>query len=130
MDRSRGAGASPPRKRYTHAGNAGVEPMVTKRVRAVPLGFILCLLAVLISGTSIEPRQAIARTVTTGGPDGNPYTGDPTGDDVPSPTPKPTALKSAKAVAPTTGRSAIRRSYRSFNRWSIYLSILTRLGIR
>ncbi len=105
--------------------------MVTKRIRAVPLGFILCLLAVLVSGTAIEPRQATARPVYTGGPDGNPYgTGDPTGDDIPSPTPKPSALKSAKAVAPTSARTAILRSYRSSNRWNVYLSILIRLGLR
>jgi hypothetical protein len=105
--------------------------MVTKRIRVVPLGFILCLLAVLISVTVIEPRPAMAKTATTGGPDGDPYgTGDPTGDDIPSPTPKPSALKSTHAVTPLSGTSAVRRSYRSSDRWNAYLSILIRLGLR
>jgi len=105
--------------------------MVTVRARIIRIGFILGLLAVLVSWTALEPQQAMARPVYTGGPDGNPYgNGDPTGDDIPSPTPKPTALRSAKAVAPTVGAYAHRGTYGSSVRWNVYLSILFRLGIR
>jgi len=94
--------------------------------RIVQLGFILCLLAVLTSGISVEPQQAMARPVYTGGPDGNPYgSGDPTGDDIPSPTPKPGGGKGAVAPAPV--RVSVQGTYL---RWNIYLSILIRLGIR
>jgi len=103
--------------------------MVTVRTRIIRIGFILGLLAVLVSGTSIEPQQAMARPVFTGGPDGNPYgNGDPTGDDIPSPTPKPSILRSAKAVTPAAGYTL--RGYGSSIRWNVYLSILIRLGIR
>jgi len=89
------------------------------------------LLAVLVCGTSIQPQQATARPVYTGGPDGEPYgNGDPTGDDIPSPTPKPGSLKSAKAVMPITGPTALRGTYGSSIRWNVYLSLLIRLGIR
>jgi hypothetical protein len=105
--------------------------MVTVRTRIIQFGFILCLLAVLVAGTSLEPQQAIARPVTTGGPDGTPYgTGDPTGDDLPSPTPKPGALKSAQRVTPTSGTIVRRGTYGSHIRWNVYLSILIRLGLR
>ncbi len=102
--------------------------MVTIRTRIIRIGFILGLLAVLVCGTSVEPQQATARPVYTGGPDGDPYgNGDPTGDDIPSPTPKPGSLRSTNAaVAPTT----LRGSYGSSIRWNVYLSILIRLGIR
>jgi len=90
---------------------------------------MMCLVAVLGMGTSIEPRQALARPVTTGGPDGTPYgTGDPTGDDLPSPTPKPTSLQSAKAV--TASRTVAVRGISASVRWNLYLSILVRLGLR
>lgn len=113
------------------AGTAGAEAMVTKRIHAVPLGFILCLLAALVSMTAIEPRPATAKPVTTDGSDGSPYgTGDPTGDDIPSPTPKPSALKAPQVVAPMSGTRAIRRSFHSSDRWNVYLSILIRLGLR
>jgi len=91
--------------------------------------FMLSLLAVLAMGISIEPRQAAARPVTTGGPDGTPYgTGDPTGDDLPSPTPKPTSLLAAP-MAQTTRTAAVRGITTSV-RWNLYLSILVRLGLR
>lgn len=90
---------------------------------------MMSLLAVLAMGTSVEPRQAVAKPVTTGGPDGTPYgTGDPTGDDLPSPTPKPTSLTSAKAV--TASRTVAVRGISPSVRWNLYLSILIRLGIR
>jgi hypothetical protein len=102
--------------------------MVTVRTRIIRIGFILGLLAILVSGISLEPSQAIARPASTGGPDGTPYgNGDPTGDDIPSPTPKPTALKSGKIAQPTL---AIRGSSTSSVRWNFYLSLLIRLGIR
>ncbi len=110
--------------------------MMTGRARIVQFGFILCLLVVLVSGTSIEPQQAIAKPVSTGGPDGNPYgTGDPTGDDVPSPTPKPTAMQTLSASAPTartsaTRTNAIRGSHFVSIPWNLYLSILIRLDLR
>ena len=104
--------------------------MVTVRMRIIRIGFILGLLAVLVCGTSIEPQQATARPVYTGGPDGNPYgNGDPTGDDIPSPTPKPGSLKSTRAVTPIAP-TTLRGSYGSSVRWNVYLSILIRLGIR
>jgi len=103
--------------------------MVSLRTRIVSFGFMLSLLAVLAMGTSVEPRQAVARPVSTGGPDGTPYgTGDPTGDDVPSPTPKPTSLRSAPA-APAPGKIVV-RGIRASVRWNLYLSILIRLGLR
>lgn len=105
--------------------------MVTVRTRIIQFGFILCLLAVLVAGTSLEPQQAIARPVTTGGPDGTPYgTGDPTGDDLPSPTPKPGALNSTQRVSSTSGTVVSRGAYGSHIRWNVYLSILIRLGLR
>ena len=98
--------------------------MVTKRT-IVQLGFILCLLVVLVSGTAVKPQQAIARPVYTGGPDGNPYgNGDPTGEDIPSPTPKPGGGKGASAPAPT------RLVHGTYVHWNFYLRILIRLGIR
>jgi len=45
--------------------------MVTVRARIIRIGFILGLLAVLVSWTALEPQQAMARPVYTGGPDGN-----------------------------------------------------------
>ena len=100
--------------------------MVTKR-QVLQLGFILCLLAVLVAGVSIEPQQAIARPVYTGGPDGDPYgNGDPTGEDIPSPTPKPGG-KGAVAPAPVR---LIGISQGTSIRWNLYLSFLIRLGIR
>ncbi len=105
--------------------------MVTVRTRIIRIGFILGLLAVLVSGTSLEPQQATARPVYTGGPDGSPYgNGDPTGDDIPSPTPKPSALRSAKGAAPAPAAYTPRGAYGSSVRWNVYLSILIRLGIR
>jgi hypothetical protein len=105
--------------------------MVTVRARIIQFGFILCLLAVLVAGTSLEPQQAIARPVTTGGPDGTPYgTGDPTGDDLPSPTPKPGAVQSVGRIAPTSGTIARHGTFGSSIRWNVYLSILIRLGLR
>jgi len=103
--------------------------MVRVRARILSFGFILCLVAVLAMGISVEPRQAVARPVPIGGPDGTPYgTGDPTGDDLPSPTPKPGALRNATAGAPT--RTIVHRGIRSSVRWNLYLSILIRLGLR
>jgi hypothetical protein len=103
--------------------------MVTVRSRIIRIGFILGLLAVLVSGTSLEPQQALARPVYTGDPDGNPYgTGDPTGDDIPSPTPKPSSLRAAPAPASHT--YTVRASGRSPISWNVYLSILIRLGLR
>jgi hypothetical protein len=105
--------------------------MVTVRSRIIQFGFILCLLAVLIAGTSLEPQQAIARPATTGGSDPNPYgTGDPTGDDLPSPTPKPTAMQSAQRPASISGTIVRGGTYGSSIRWNVYLSILSRLGLR
>jgi len=131
MDRSRGAGGYPPQSRHTRAGNAGAEPMVTVRSRIIQFGFILSLLAVLIAGTSLEPQQAVARPVTTGGSDPNPYgTGDPTGDDLPSPTPKPTANQSAQRSSSAPGTVVRGKTYGSSIRWNVYLSILIRLGLR
>jgi len=90
---------------------------------------MVSLLAVLAMGISVEPRQAVARPVSSGGPDGTPYgTGDPTGDDVPSPTPKPTSPLIAKAVK-APGTVAVRGISTSI-RWNLYLSILVRLGLR
>src|SRR5262249_4956858 len=103
MDRSRGAGVSPPLPRHARAGMGEAGVMVTRR-QIVQLGFIMSLPAVLASGISMEPQQAIARPVYTGGPDGNPYgSGDPTGEDIPSPTPKPGGGKGAAAPAPVRG---------------------------
>jgi len=92
---------------------------------------MLSFLAVLAMGIPGSPGQALARPVTTGGPDGTPYgTGDPTGDDLPSPTPKPTSLQSAKAVrAPITAAVTV-RGIRTSVRWNLILSILIRLGLR
>jgi hypothetical protein len=99
--------------------------MVMLRRRLLRIGFILFLLAVAASAGSLDPRMAIARPNFTGGPDGTPNgTGDPTGDDVPSPTPKPTAVSTARAGA---AASAIQTRA---NRWSLFVSILIRLGIR
>jgi hypothetical protein len=99
--------------------------MVMLHSRARTWAFILSLLAVLAMGTSVEPRQAMARPVTTGGPDGTPYgTGDPTGDDVPSPTPKPKSL--APRVPGTVATGTITTSVR----WNLFLSLLIRLGLR
>jgi hypothetical protein len=103
--------------------------MVRLCTRIRTFGFIVSLLAVLAMGISVEPRQALARPVSTGGPDGTPYgTGDPTGDDIPSPTPKPTSLQTAQTVrAPGT---ATVRGISTSVRWNLYLSILVRLGLR
>ena len=99
--------------------------MVRLFARARTWAFVLGLLAVLALGTTVEPRQALARPVTTGGPDGTPYgTGDPTGDDVPSPTPKP------KSMAPRLPGAAVTGSISTSVRWNLYLSILIRLGLR
>jgi hypothetical protein len=104
--------------------------MVRVPTRIISFGFILCLLAVLVLGTSFEPQLALARPAPTGGPDGTPYgTGDPTGDDIPSPTPKPTGNRAAPAsvtAGPTTHRVNVNRPIR----WNLYLSILVRLGLR
>ncbi len=104
--------------------------MVKLRTRLIRIGFILCLLAVLASATSIDPQVAIARPVFTGGPGGTPTgTGDPTGDDVPSPTPKPTAiLRTARTGAPVSAAQTRRQAI--FDRWSVFFSTLIRLGIR
>jgi hypothetical protein len=106
--------------------------MVTVRSRIIQFGFILGLLAVLVSGTSIDPQQATARPVATGGSSGDPYgTGDPTGDDLPSPTPKPTkSLSAARVIVPSSQSTAMRGTYHSPVRWNVYLSILIRLGLR
>ena len=105
--------------------------MVTLRSRIIQFGFILSLLAVLVAGTSLAPQPAVARPVTTGGQDPSPYgTGDPTGDDLPSPTPKPGAVQNVQRSASATGSIVRGRTYGSSNPWSIYLSILIRLGIR
>ena len=108
--------------------------MVTFRTRLTRIGFLLGLLAVLAYGTSLEPSQALARPAGTGGPDGEPYTGDPTGDDLPSPTPKPTG-RSAKLglEGVDTGKGVLTLRYGGFDstdRWSLYFRILVRLGIR
>ena len=104
--------------------------MVRVRARVISFSFILCLVAVLAMGITVEPRPAQARPYVTGGPDGTPYgTGDPTGDDLPSPTPKPTSLKAAKAVQPA-GTITVRGSVLTSVRWNLYLSILVRLGVR
>lgn len=105
--------------------------MVTVRSRIIQFGFILSLLAVLIAGTSLAPQPAVARPVTTGGSDPSPYgTGDPTGDDLPSPTPKPTAMQSDQRAARMPGAAVRGRTYGVSNPWSVYLSILIRLGLR
>jgi hypothetical protein len=105
--------------------------MVTVRSRIIQFGFILCLFAVLVAGTSLEPQQAIAKPASLGGSDGTPYgTGDPTGDDLPSPTPKPGSIQSASRTSSLSGTVVRGGTYGSFNRWNIYLSILLRLGIR
>ena len=101
--------------------------MITVRTRLIRIGFILGLLALLVSGVSIEPNQVIARPVYSGGPSGEPYgTGDPTGDDIPSPTPKPSALRAAGLSGSRTQRPGGFDSYRL----SVYFNILIRLGIR
>ena len=102
--------------------------MVTWRIRLIRTGFLLGLLALLASGTSLEPRQAVARPIFTGGPDPTYGTGDPTGDDVPSPTPKPTAQRVTNARA-AKGGTQIRVAGTSIS-WNIYWSIALRLGIR
>ena len=127
MDRSRGAGVSPPQQAHARAGIMGAKSMVTWRIRLIRTGFLLGLLALLVSGTSLAPRQAVARPVFTGGPDPTYGTGDPTGDDVPSPTPKPTALRVPNAAA--KGVTQIRVAGTSIS-WNIYWSIALRLGIR
>jgi hypothetical protein len=105
--------------------------MVTVRARVIQFGFILCLLAVLIAGTSLEPQQAIAKPVTTGGSDPNPYgSGDPTGDDLPSPTPKPGSVQAAQRAVSASGTIVRHGTYGSSIRWNVYLSILIRLGLR
>ena len=108
--------------------------MVTFRTRLIRIGFLLGLLAVLAYGTSLEPTQELARPVGTGGPDGEPYSGDPTGDDLPSPTPKPLGRAAKLGVEGVdTGKGAITLRYRgldSTGRWSLYFRILVRLGIR
>jgi len=103
--------------------------MITVRMRLIRIGFILGLLALLVSGVSIEPNQVMARPVFSGGPSGEPYgTGDPTGDDIPPPTPKPTAPLAAKAEL--SGSHTQRpRGFDSY-RFSVYVHILIRLGIR
>src|SRR6267154_1442519 len=131
MDRSRGAGGYPPQSRHARAGNAGAEPMVTVRSRIIQFGFILCLFAVLVAGTSLEAQQAMARPASLGGSDGTPYgTGDPTGDDLPSPTPKPGSVQTVSRTASMSGTVVRGSTYGSSNRWNIYLSILLRLGLR
>jgi hypothetical protein len=102
--------------------------MVTPGTRLIRIVFILGLLTFLSTSVPLAPSQAVARPVTTGGPDGDPYgTGDPTGDDFPSPTPKPTGRAAKATISGTTLRQG---AYTSTNRWSIYFTILVRLGIR
>src|SRR5882672_6485028 len=130
MDQSRDAGESPPQQGHARAGIRGAGPMVRVPTRIISFGFILCLLAVLVLGTSFEPQLALARPAPTGGPDGTPYgTGDPTGDDIPSPTPKPTAPRAAPASV-TAGTTTHRVNVLRPIRWNLYLSILVRLGLR
>ena len=101
--------------------------MVMLLRRLMRIGFILSLLAVLATATSLDPQVAIARPYGTGGPDGTPSgSGDPTSDDVPSPTPKPTQVRSERAGAAV---SAV-QTRASINRWNLVASILIRLGIR
>lgn len=109
--------------------------MVTVGTRLARIGFLIGLLALLMSGPTLETTQAWARPVSWGGPgDGTGGTGDPTGDDLPSPTPKPTARFGGSALQSTsTGTSAygtrgIQTSV--FGRWSLYIRLLIRLGIR
>jgi len=104
--------------------------MVRVRARIISFSFILCLIAVLATGISVDPPRAAARPYTTGGPDGTPYgTGDPTGDDLPSPTPKPTSMLRAPKAPEQTSRITVRGISTSV-RWNLYLSILIRLGVR
>lgn len=105
--------------------------MVTVRSRIIQFGFILGLLAVLIAGTSLEPRQAIAKPASIGGSDGTPYgTGDPTGEDVPGPTPKPGSMQTAPRSASMSGTIVRGGTHGLSTRWNFYLSILIRLGLR
>ena len=129
MCSKRGAGVSPPQQGHARAGIAGAEQMTTVRTRLIRIGFILGLLALLVSGVSIEPNQVLARPVYSGGPSGEPYgTGDPTGDDIPSPTPKPSALRAAKLGL--SGSHTQRPGSFDSYRLSVYFNILIRLGIR
>ena len=132
MGRSHGSGETPPQHGNARAGIAGVAPMMTLRNRLIRFGFLLGLLAVLAFGTSFGPTQALARPAGTGGPDGEPYTGDPTGDDLPSPTPKPLSRVAKLGVEDThaTKGALVLRYFDSSNRWSLYFSILVRLGLR
>ena len=135
MGRSHGSGESPPQQGHARAGITGVAPMVTFRTRLIRIGFLLGLLAVLAYGTSLEPTQALARPVGTGGPDGEPYSGDPTGEDLPSPTPKPSPRAAARLGVEGLGqgKGALTMRHGGFDstgRWSLYFRILVRLGIR
>jgi hypothetical protein len=107
--------------------------MMTLGTRLIRIVFILGLLTFLSTSIPLAPRQAAARPVTTGGPDGEPYgTGDPTGDDIPSPTPKPSPKPAAPAPRATvSGTHTLRQGISgSTYRWNIYFAILVRLGIR
>jgi hypothetical protein len=133
MGRSLGSGESPPQQGHARAGITGVAPMVTFRTRLIHIGFLFGLLAVLAYGTSLEPSQALARPVGTGGPVGEPYSGDPTGDDHPSPTPKPAPRAVGKLGVEGKGKHVLTMRHRGFDstgRWSLYFRILVRLGIR
>jgi hypothetical protein len=103
--------------------------MVRVRARVMTFSFILCLLAVLVCGISVDPPQAMARPYSTGGPDGTFGTGDPTGDDQPSPTPKPTKMLAAGKAVHSTGTTTVQGIPTSV-RWNLVLSILIRLGLR
>jgi len=102
--------------------------MVTLGTRLIRIVFIVGLLTFLSTSIPLVPRQAVAKPVSTIGPDGEPYgTGDPTGDDLPSPTPKPTGTSKAASFRTHTLRQGV---IGSTDRWSIYFAILVRLGIR
>ena len=105
--------------------------MMTLGTRLIRIVFIVGLLTFLSTSVPLAPRQAAARPISTGGPDGNPYgTGDPTGDDLPSPTPKPTGT-AAKATVQISGSHTLRHGVIGpTDRWSTYFAILFRLGIR
>jgi hypothetical protein len=102
--------------------------MVKLRARFIRIGFLVALLTILASGTSLAPQQAVARPIFTGGPDGTPYgTGDPTGDDLPSPTPKP-LVRTVRSGMPISAAQTRRQAI--FDRWQVFFGTVIRFGLR
>ena len=109
--------------------------MVMFRKRFLRAGFLISLIAALVSMAAFDANEAIAKPYSDDGPPGEPTgTGDPTGDDLPSPTPKPNAraakLSRLGAVQGGVATTQRRGGFRSSDRWGLYLRLLARLAVR